>query len=91
MKSKGRKRRGERSNRVMIFPFIVVGSVTKSNQALYLHTYAYDGVMFERGTNCATCHTRKPARSKHCGKLFRLLAAAAVSSTHSQAFKTLLD
>ncbi|XP_054850644.1 palmitoyltransferase ZDHHC4 [Eublepharis macularius] len=43
------------------------GTITKSNQALFLHTYAYDGVMFERGIECTTCSARKPARSKHCG------------------------
>ncbi|KAL8174966.1 UNVERIFIED_CONTAM: hypothetical protein K2H54_007436 [Gekko kuhli] len=43
------------------------GAVTKANQALFLHAYAYDGVMFEKGAKCATCSVRKPARSKHCG------------------------
>ncbi|XP_048351558.1 palmitoyltransferase ZDHHC4 isoform X2 [Sphaerodactylus townsendi] len=43
------------------------GAITSSNQALFLHAYTYDGVMFDRGAECATCSTRKPARSKHCG------------------------
>ncbi|XP_077172957.1 palmitoyltransferase ZDHHC4 [Paroedura picta] len=43
------------------------GTITKSNQALFLHTYAYDELMFERGARCAACSTGKPARSKHCG------------------------
>ncbi|XP_061456123.1 palmitoyltransferase ZDHHC4 [Rhineura floridana] len=43
------------------------GTITKSNQALFLHVYAYDGVMFEKGVECSTCKVRKPARSKHCG------------------------
>ncbi|XP_060116709.1 palmitoyltransferase ZDHHC4 [Heteronotia binoei] len=43
------------------------GAITKSNQALFLRAYAYDGVMFERGAKCVACSTRKPARSKHCG------------------------
>ncbi|XP_066496544.1 palmitoyltransferase ZDHHC4 isoform X2 [Tiliqua scincoides] len=43
------------------------GTITKSNQALFLHVYAYDGVMFKKDTECPTCSVRKPARSKHCG------------------------
>nr|XP_056722332.1 palmitoyltransferase ZDHHC4 [Euleptes europaea] len=43
------------------------GAITKSNQALFLHAYPYDRVMFDRGATCASCSTRKPARSKHCG------------------------
>ncbi|XP_062999231.1 palmitoyltransferase ZDHHC4 [Elgaria multicarinata webbii] len=43
------------------------GSITKSNQDLFLHVYAYDGVMFESGIDCSTCEVRKPARAKHCG------------------------
>uniref|UniRef100_A0A803TRR3 Palmitoyltransferase n=1 Tax=Anolis carolinensis TaxID=28377 RepID=A0A803TRR3_ANOCA len=43
------------------------GAITKSNQALFLHSYPYDGVMFETGAECITCKVKKPARSKHCG------------------------
>nr|XP_028562751.1 probable palmitoyltransferase ZDHHC4 isoform X1 [Podarcis muralis] len=43
------------------------GTITKSNQVQFLHAYAYDGVMFEKGVECSTCKVRKPARSKHCG------------------------
>uniref|UniRef100_A0A8D2LMA6 Palmitoyltransferase n=2 Tax=Varanus komodoensis TaxID=61221 RepID=A0A8D2LMA6_VARKO len=42
------------------------GIITKSNQVLFLHAYAYDGVMFESGIECSTCKVRKPARAKHC-------------------------
>ncbi|KFP70463.1 putative palmitoyltransferase ZDHHC4, partial [Acanthisitta chloris] len=42
------------------------GVITKSNQAALVKVYAYDGVMFQRGTVCPTCCLEKPARSKHC-------------------------
>lgn len=72
VKPKGRKR-GANAQQMHVCPFPIVGTITQSNQALFLHAYAYDGVMFERGAKCPTCSTRKPARSKHCGELFRLL------------------
>ncbi|KAH0631730.1 hypothetical protein JD844_019482, partial [Phrynosoma platyrhinos] len=31
------------------------GTVTKSNQSLFLSAYPYDGVMFEKGVECLTC------------------------------------
>ncbi|KAM6424539.1 palmitoyltransferase ZDHHC4 isoform 1-T2 [Liasis olivaceus] len=43
------------------------GTITKSNQLLFLHAYAYDGVMFQQDVECLTCAVRKPARSRHCG------------------------
>ncbi|NXM73354.1 ZDHC4 palmitoyltransferase, partial [Serilophus lunatus] len=42
------------------------GVITKSNHASLVQVYAYDGVMFQRGTVCPTCSMEKPARSKHC-------------------------
>lgn len=42
------------------------GVITKSNHASLMKTYAYDGVLFQKGTVCATCNMEKPARSKHC-------------------------
>ncbi|XP_025064078.1 probable palmitoyltransferase ZDHHC4 isoform X1 [Alligator sinensis] len=42
------------------------GTITESNQELYLRVYAHDGVMFRKGVMCCTCHMEKPARSKHC-------------------------
>ncbi|XP_027753054.1 probable palmitoyltransferase ZDHHC4 [Empidonax traillii] len=42
------------------------GIITKSNHASLVKVYAYDGVMFQRGTVCPTCTMEKPARSKHC-------------------------
>ncbi|KAJ7306059.1 hypothetical protein JRQ81_010425 [Phrynocephalus forsythii] len=47
--------------------FLLLGTITQHNQAVFLHSYPYDGVLFEKGAQCATCHVRKPARSKHCG------------------------
>lgn len=35
-----------------------------------MKTYAYDGVLFQKGIVCATCNVEKPARSKHCSKNF---------------------
>uniref|UniRef100_A0A8C7E4B5 Palmitoyltransferase n=1 Tax=Naja naja TaxID=35670 RepID=A0A8C7E4B5_NAJNA len=43
------------------------GIITKSNQFLFLHAYAYDGLMFQQDAECPTCTVRKPARSRHCG------------------------
>uniref|UniRef100_A0A8C5S3H7 Palmitoyltransferase n=1 Tax=Laticauda laticaudata TaxID=8630 RepID=A0A8C5S3H7_LATLA len=43
------------------------GIITKSNQLLFLHAYAYDGLMFQQDAECPTCAVRKPARSRHCG------------------------
>ncbi|XP_021266751.1 probable palmitoyltransferase ZDHHC4 [Numida meleagris] len=42
------------------------GVITKSNHASLMKTYAYDGVLFQKGVVCATCNMEKPARSKHC-------------------------
>nr|XP_020660437.1 probable palmitoyltransferase ZDHHC4 isoform X1 [Pogona vitticeps] len=42
-------------------------TITQHNQAVFVHAYPYDGMMFEKGVECATCKVRKPARSKHCG------------------------
>ncbi|NXC46866.1 ZDHC4 palmitoyltransferase, partial [Penelope pileata] len=42
------------------------GIITKSNHASLMKIYAYDGVLFQKGTMCPTCHMEKPARSKHC-------------------------
>ncbi|NXI51284.1 ZDHC4 palmitoyltransferase, partial [Chloroceryle aenea] len=42
------------------------GVVTESNHAALVRVYAYDGVLFQKGTRCPTCDTEKPARSKHC-------------------------
>ncbi|XP_051658472.1 palmitoyltransferase ZDHHC4 isoform X3 [Manacus candei] len=38
------------------------GIITKSNHASLVKVYAYDGVMFQRGTVCPTCTLEKPAR-----------------------------
>ncbi|NXW57450.1 ZDHC4 palmitoyltransferase, partial [Eurystomus gularis] len=42
------------------------GVITKSNHALLVKIYAYDGVLFQEGIVCPTCNVEKPARSKHC-------------------------
>ncbi|NXE81681.1 ZDHC4 palmitoyltransferase, partial [Cochlearius cochlearius] len=42
------------------------GIITKSNHASLVKTYAYDGVLFQKGIVCSTCNMEKPARSKHC-------------------------
>ncbi|XP_008947085.1 PREDICTED: probable palmitoyltransferase ZDHHC4, partial [Merops nubicus] len=42
------------------------GIITKSNHVALAEVYAYDGVLFQKGTLCPTCGTEKPARSKHC-------------------------
>ncbi|NXG77447.1 ZDHC4 palmitoyltransferase, partial [Baryphthengus martii] len=43
------------------------GLITQANHAALVTIYAYDGVLFQRGTVCPTCGMEKPARSKHCG------------------------
>uniref|UniRef100_F7F2T2 Palmitoyltransferase n=2 Tax=Ornithorhynchus anatinus TaxID=9258 RepID=F7F2T2_ORNAN len=42
------------------------GTITKSNQAVFLGAYEYDEVMFQKNSRCPTCNLEKPARSKHC-------------------------
>ncbi|NXW42756.1 ZDHC4 palmitoyltransferase, partial [Nyctiprogne leucopyga] len=42
------------------------GVITKSSHASLVQIYAYDGVLFQKGSVCPTCNTEKPARSKHC-------------------------
>ncbi|NXP54500.1 ZDHC4 palmitoyltransferase, partial [Heliornis fulica] len=42
------------------------GVITKSNHVSLVKIYAYDGVLFQKGTMCPSCNLEKPARSKHC-------------------------
>ncbi|KFO25333.1 probable palmitoyltransferase ZDHHC4 isoform X1 [Fukomys damarensis] len=42
------------------------GTVTKTNELLFLQVYEFDDVMFPKNMRCSTCGLKKPARSKHC-------------------------
>ncbi|XP_009898866.2 palmitoyltransferase ZDHHC4 [Dryobates pubescens] len=42
------------------------GIITRSNHSSLVKIHAYDGVLYQKGIVCPTCHMEKPARSKHC-------------------------
>ncbi|XP_023569321.1 probable palmitoyltransferase ZDHHC4 isoform X2 [Octodon degus] len=42
------------------------GTITKTNELLFLQVYEFDDVMFAKNMSCSTCGLKKPARSKHC-------------------------
>ncbi len=45
------------------------GDITSYTLSRYINMYIPDGVMYHKDNKCSTCLHRKPARSKHCGKL----------------------
>jgi palmitoyltransferase len=46
------------------------GEITLTNLERYKSVYQYDGKLYIPNTKCRTCHFVKPARSKHCSKLY---------------------
>ncbi|KAG5294231.1 DHHC zinc finger domain-containing protein [Histoplasma ohiense] len=40
--------------------------ITRENIEDHMRSYPYDRILFHPGYVCRTCHTLKPARSKHC-------------------------
>ncbi|ODH29207.1 hypothetical protein ACO22_03795 [Paracoccidioides brasiliensis] len=45
---------------------VSTSTITPENLQEHMRSYPYDRILFHPGYVCRTCHTLKPARSKHC-------------------------